>query len=255
VEGRTKGVAALWLAGALAAALLAAAPGARADGADLGSAVRAAGDEAPDAGAEDPADEKPAEAEPAPAPRPAYRSLDPAERQGRTFDPGERKGETSEPVYQDRTSTPGEHVGETRPLDDLARSPGPQPPPADAPPRIPAPLRLRREPGQELPAGASLEDQLCEAEREFDFDKREAERAVRAYKRARREEYPRGNAKYLVVQRRDITLRRLERSRVALEATRAEADDQGVELDPEACPRGPVEEAPRPARQDPANGP
>jgi hypothetical protein len=59
---------------------------------------------------------------------------------------------------------------------------------------------------------------------------------VRAYKRARRGEYPHGQAKWLVVERRDIAVRRVERADAEWEVVRAEAETSRFDFDASECP-------------------
>jgi hypothetical protein len=190
-------------------------------------------DEAAPASAEAPAEE----AEPqAPPPRVPYESVDPGDRRGRTFDPAELRTDTHEPSFGSHTEDLGEHRGDSRELRELSRPPGPLPP--EEKEEVPAPLRIRRPPGETALRDAPLGVRLCDAERELDHARRERLDAVAAYKRARRAEYPRGDAKALVVQRRELTARRLERAEAALDALLAEAAEQGVDFDAAECPTG-----------------
>jgi hypothetical protein len=174
-------------------------------------------------------------AEPAP-PRPRYEAVDPGERRGRTLDPGELRTDTREPSFGSHTEDLGEHRGDSRPLRELSRPPGPRPPEEEE--EVPAPLRLRRAPGEELPSSAPLAARLCDAEQDLRYARAEQLDAVAAYKRARRAEYPRGDAKALVVQRRELAGRRLARAEAALDALLAEAGEQGVDFDAAECRSG-----------------
>jgi hypothetical protein len=213
----------------LAGALLLAAPALRAE-----EAPADAGAEAPPAEAPADASEKPAAEPEAPPPRKPYETVGPSERRGRTFDPGTMRTETSDPPSGARTHDPDEHPGDARELDEVSRSPGPRPDVAE-PPEIPAPLRLRRPLGEEPPDGAPLPERLCESERDLAHARVAFTDAVRAYKRARREEYPRGDAKYLVVEHRAIAQRRLRRAEDAHAALLAEAETRSFDFDPAAC--------------------
>jgi len=174
-------------------------------------------------------------AEPA-APRPRYEAADPGDRRGRTFDPGELRTDTREPSFGSHTEDLGEHRGDSRPLRELSRPPGPRPPEEEE--AVPAPLRLRRAPGEELPSSAPLAARLCDAEQDLRHARAELLDAIAAYKRARRAEYPRGDAKALVVQRRELAGRRLARAEAALDALLAEAGEQGVDFDAAECRSG-----------------
>jgi hypothetical protein len=235
--------------GALLALLLLASPGAAAaDPAPEGAAPSAAASpEQPDPGADLPpetqADAPPeseaqgeAEALAEPAPRPRYEAADPGDRRGRTFDPGELRTDTREPSFGPHSEDLGEHRGDSRPLRELSRPPGPRPPEEEE--EVPAPLRLRRPPGDEPPASAPLAARLCDAEQDLVHARAQLVDAVAAYKRARRAEYPRGDAKALVVQRRELAGRRLARAEAALDALLAEAAEQGVEFDAAECRSG-----------------
>jgi hypothetical protein len=218
-----------------------------AEQASPGEAARAVVAEDPEAGplpAEDAQDEEaagsptenpPGEAEPEP-PRVPYESVDPGDRRGRTFDPAELRTDTREPSFGSHTEELGDHRGDSRELRELSRPPGPLPPEEEE--KVPAPLRIRRPPGDTALRAAPLGVRLCDAERELEHARRERVDAVADYKRARRAEYPRGDAKALVVQRRELTGRRLERAEAALDALLGEAAEQGVEFDPAECPTG-----------------
>jgi hypothetical protein len=205
-----------------------------------GAEARAAPEAAPEAEPEAPPEgeaEAPPEAEPAPAPpKPRYEAADPGDRRGRTFDPGELRTDTREPSFGSHTEDLGEHRGDSRALRELSRPPGPRPPEEEE--EVPAPLRLRRAPGEELPSSAPLAARLCDAEQDLIHARGELLDAVAAYKRARRAEYPRGDAKALVVQRRELAGRRLARAEAAKDALLAEADEQGVEFDAAECRSG-----------------
>jgi hypothetical protein len=189
----------------------------------------------------------PAHAEDAESPaeprRVPYEAAGPSERRGRTYDVDEMRTETGEPSFGAPTSDLDQHEGEARPLRDLSRPPGPKPQdPAKAAPEVPAPLRLRRRPGELPGADDPLVARLCEAEREHAHAEREFREAVRAYKRARRDEYPRGDAKYLVVQRRALAEKRLARAAEARGLLLGEAAEQALDFDPAECP-APAERA------------
>jgi hypothetical protein len=175
------------------------------------------------------------EAEAAP-PRPRYEAADPGDRRGRTLDPGELRTDTREPSFGSHTEDLGEHRGDSRALRELSRPPGPRPPEEEE--EVPAPLRLRRAPGEELPSSAPLAARLCDAEQDLLHARAELLDAVAAYKRARRAEYPRGDAKALVVQRRELAGRRLARAEAALDALLAEAGEPGVEFAAAECRSG-----------------
>lgn len=220
----------------LLAALLAAAPaGAEGPpGPAEGSAEAPGPDEAEAAPAAVPAEgEEAPEPEAAPR-RPRYESVDPGDRRGRTFDPAELRTDSSEPSFGAATEDLGEHRGETWELRELSRPPGPREPEPEV--EVPAPLRLRRPPGEELPRSAPLPVRLCDAEEELAHARLQRLDAVAAYKRARRAEYPRGDAKALVVKRRELTGNRLGRAEGALDALLDEAAEQGVDFDPAECP-------------------
>lgn len=178
------------------------------------------------------------EPEAAPAPeRVPYEAVGPSERRGRTFGVDEMQTETGEPSFGGYTSDLDQHEGEAQELRTLSRPPGPKPvDPAQEPLEVPAPLRLRRRPGEAPPPSAPLALRLCEADRERAHAEREERAAVRAYKRARRDEYPRGDAKALVVQRRDLAAQRLARAEEAWRLLLGEAAEQEIEFDAAACP-------------------
>jgi hypothetical protein len=187
----------------------------------LGLAVAAAGEDGGDAGAAAP-----------------YQASEPGERSGRTVDPGTRAAETSEPSFGAATLDLDARPGASRELHEVARPPGPKPvPPADET-EGPAFLRLPRRPGEGASAERSLSERLCVAEQDLDHARREHERALRDYKRMQHGGYPRGPAKLLVIEHRDLTGRRLERAEKARDALLAEASEQGLELDPDACGTG-----------------
>jgi len=183
----------------------------------------------PPAHAEDP--ESPAEPR-----RTPYEAASPSDRRGRTYDVDEMLTETGEPSFGAPTRDLEQHEGESRPLRDLSRPPGPKPQdPAKAAPEVPAPLRLRRRPGEPPRTDDPLVARLCEAEREHAHADREFRDAVRAYKRARRDEYPRGDAKYLVVRRRALAEKRLARAAEARGLLLGEAAEQSLDFDPAEC--------------------
>jgi hypothetical protein len=184
-------------------------------------------------GAAAPAEEAPEAQAPARAP---YEAAGPSERRGRSFDVDEMQAESAEPSFGGRTRDLEQHVGEARPVGELSRRPGPKPvDPAAPAEEIPAPLRLRRTPGEAPAAGDPLVARLCEAELEHAHAGREFRSAVRAYKRARRDEYPRGDAKALVVQRRALAGKRMERAAQARELLLGEAAEQELAFDPASC--------------------
>lgn len=171
--------------------------------------------------------------QPAAARRVPYEAASPSERQGRSYEIEELRSEPRDPSFGNHTEDLDEHVGETRPLGELTRPPGPKP---ETPPReIPGPLRLRRVPGEEPEPGLPLAERLCEAERELAHARGEFDDAVRAYKRARRDEYPRGDAKALVVKRRSLAQERLARAEEARSALLDEAAQQDFDFDSTAC--------------------
>lgn len=174
-----------------------------------------------------------AEEAPAAARRTPYEAATPSERRGRTYEIEELRTEAGDPSFGNHTKDLDDHLGETRPLGELTRPPGPKP---ETPPReIPGPLRLRRLPGDQPAPGTPLAERLCEAEREHTHASREFDDAVRAYKRARRDEYPRGDAKALVVQRRSLAQDRLARAEQARSTLLDEAADQNLDFDPTTC--------------------
>lgn len=175
-----------------------------------------------------------AEPEAAP-PRVPYQAVDPDDRRGRTIDPAELRTDMREPGFTSRTGELGEHPGGSRELRELSRPPGPLPHAKKE--KVPGPLRLRRPPGEDPLRGAPLAVRLCEAEGDLTHARGQLVDAVAAYKRARRAEYPHGNAKALVVKRRELAGRRLGRAEAALDALLAEAAEQGVEFDPAECPK------------------
>jgi hypothetical protein len=228
-------------AGLLAGALLlpAAAPAEEPEpGAPGARPERPAGEDAASEGGE------PA-AEPEPAPRKPYESVGPSERRGRTFDPGELRSETSDPAFGARSHELDEHPGSTRPLEEVSRSPGPREEEREPLP-VPAPLRIRRPLGEAPPADAPLPDRLCESERDLAHARLAFAEAVRAYKRARRDEYPRGDHKFLVVEHRAIAQRRLRRAEAAHAALLSEAEAKSFDFEPTECARA-APAAPRPA--------
>lgn len=163
------------------------------------------------------------------------RSADPGERSGRTSDPGEHAAETREPSFGGRTVDLGERPGASRALRDVSRPPGPKPAPADGETGGPADLRLHRRPGEGAGREAPLPERYCSAEADLEHARRERERALRDYKRMRRDGYPRGPAKALLLERRDLSARSLRRAEAARTALLAEAGEEGMELDPTAC--------------------
>jgi hypothetical protein len=175
------------------------------------------------------------DAPPAPA-RAPYEAAGPSERRGRTFEVGDRLTETGEPSFGGHTRDLDQHEGEARLLEEVSRPPGPRPRDPESELEVPAPLRLRRRPGEGPAPGEPVALRLCEADRERRHAEQEHRSAVRAYKRARRDEYPRGEAKLLVVQRRELAGRRLARAEETWRLLLDEAAEQEVEFDPGACP-------------------
>ena len=176
-----------------------------------------------------------AETEPEAAPaRVPYEAVYPRDRRGRTIDPAELRSDPSEPSFGPHTDDLDEHRGDSRELRELSRRPGPLPPEEEE--EFPAPLRLRRPPGEEPLRDAPLAARLCGAEDDLAHARAQLVDAVAAYKRARRAEYPRGDNKFLVVKRRELAVNRLGRAEAALDALLAEADEQGVAFDPADCP-------------------
>jgi len=225
----------LGLAGGVAGGLAAAAGAAeRGDAAASATAADAAG--APAEGAAAAPSEEPA--------RP-HRSSELDRHRGESVDLDARSATTSAPDFGAEARDPGALPGRAKPLDAVARPPdGRDPGPRedaepregseDAPPPGLAPLRLRRRPDVAAPAERSLAERLCVAERDLAFARREHRDAVRAYKRARREEYPRGANRALVVEHRALAGRRLERAEAERDALLAEAETQN--LDPTTTP-------------------
>ena len=169
--------------------------------------------------------------------RPAYQPVGPAERRARTTDLEDVESTPGLPQPATGGGDPGDFSGDTLALDELSRSPGPTRKKADWETEdVPGPLKLRRLPGEGPPPDAPLLVRLCDAEAGRVFAERELKDAVRAYKRARRGDYPHGKAKWLVVERRDIAVRRLERADADWEALRAEAETARVEYDASECP-------------------
>ena len=68
------------------------------------------------------------------------------------------------------------------------------------------------------------------------FAKRELRDAVRAYKRARRGEYPHGREKWLVLERREIAIRRAARADAQWQTLASEAATARVDFDTAECP-------------------
>lgn len=189
------------------------------------------------------------------APAPPYGASDLDRHRGESVDLDARAATTSAPDFDDETKDPGSLSGSTKPLDAVSRPAGGRDPEAredatpreraddaaegaqprdPAPPPGPAPLRLRRRPDVAAAAERTLSERLCAAERDVRFARREHEEATRAYKRARRDEYPRGAHRALVVEHRALSARRLERAEAERDALHAEADTQ--QLDPAASP-------------------
>jgi len=182
---------------------------------------------------------------PAPTPRPAYEPKDPDERSGRSASPDERPAASRDPRFQGETRDLEQHRGESRPLGALAHSPRARDPEPSQPKAKEVPrFELRRPPSEEpRTADAPLPLRLCEAERDAEQARGEREAAILAYKRARRKDYPHGDAKALVLQRRDLAESRLVRAEGTLAAVRSEAAAHGVELDPSQCPLARAEAA------------
>ena len=168
--------------------------------------------------------------------RPAYQPVGPTERRGRTIDLDDAQSTPGLPQPATGGGDPGDFSGETRTLEEMSRSPGPTRKKAEwEVEEIPGPLKLRRLPGTGPPPDAPLDVRLCDADAGRTFAQRELKDAVRAYKRARRGEYPHGEAKWLVVERRDIAVRRAERADAEWQALRAEAETARVDFDASEC--------------------
>lgn len=180
-------------------------------------------------------------AEPEPLAEPErvpYEALGPSERRGRTIDLDELEAKTGPPSFGGQTHDLEEFSGESHALDALSRPPGPRPPKAPGEElEVPAPLKLRRLPGDGPGDDAPLAMRLCDADRERTFATRELRDAVAAYKRARRSEYPRGDAKWLVVERRDRAVRHAARAGDDWQHLMAEAEAQAYEYDATRCAR------------------
>jgi hypothetical protein len=167
--------------------------------------------------------------------RPAYQPVGPGERRGRTIDLED--AESTPGLPQPATGDGDPVSGETRTLEEMSRSPGPTRKKAEWEiEEIPGPLKLRRLPGEGPPPDAPLLVRLCDADAGRTFAQRELRDAVRAYKRARRGEYPHGKAKWLVVERRDIAVRRVERADAEWEVLRTEAETSRFDFDASECP-------------------
>jgi hypothetical protein len=169
--------------------------------------------------------------------RPAYQPVGPGERRGRTTDLEEVESTPGLPQPATGGGDPGDFPGETRTLEEMSRSPGPTRKKADWEKEdVPGPLKLRRLPGDGPPPDAPLLVRLCDADAARTFAQRELKDAVRAYKRARRGDYPHGEAKWLVVERRDIAVRRAARADAEVAALREEAETARVDYDAAECP-------------------
>jgi|GEM_PF-6893283 len=211
-RGRAR-AAALAVAAAPLAALLAAAAPASGEPGDLGAAPVA---EAPYGGS----------------------ALD--RRQAEPVAPAERRAEPAPPDYGAADALdPDARAGGSRPLDAVAHPPRSRAPEArdrDAPAAIPpGALRLPRRPDVAAAADLSLAERLCRAERDLAHARRAGREAVIAYKRARRDEYPRGGRRALLVEQRALTTRRLERAQAVRDALAAEAEAEGLDLDDDPC--------------------
>jgi hypothetical protein len=168
--------------------------------------------------------------------RPAYQPVGPGERRGRTTDLDDARSTPGLPQPATGGGDPGDFSGETRTLDEMSRPPGPTRKKAEwEVEEIPGPLKLRRLPGEGPPPDAPLAVRLCDAEAGRAFAQRELVDAVRAYKRARRGDYPHGAAKWLVVERRNIAVRRAARADAEVAALRAEAETARVDYDAAEC--------------------
>jgi hypothetical protein len=185
-------------------------------------------------------------AEPEPLP---YGSSDITRHRGDSVDPEARRAEPAPPDFGAEAKDPGTLRGTAKPLEAVSRPPigreageeKPSEPDAEASdlaPEGPAPLRLRRRPDVAAAAERTLADRLCTAERDVAFARREHTDAVRAYKRARRDGYPRGEARALVVEHRDLTARRLKRAEAERKALLVEADAQRLDPADARCRRG-----------------
>jgi hypothetical protein len=184
-----------------------------------------------------------------------YGSSDLSRRRGDSVDPHALRAEPAAPAFGAEAKDPGDLRGTAKPLDAVARppigrTPGAEEPPgaeespdadaeaSDLAPEGLAPLRLRRRPDVAAAAERTLAERLCTAERDVAFAQREHTDAVRAYKRARRDGYPRGEARALVVEHRDLTARRLARAEAERAALLAEADSQRLDPADTRCRRG-----------------
>ena len=185
---------------------------------------------------------RPAE-EPAPVPERPYGSSDLDRLRGASVGLDERGAATSEPDFGAETQDPGALRGRPKPLDALSHPPEGRAPEATgdgagAARRGPPPLRLRQRPDVAAPAERTWAERLCDAERNVAFARREQRDAVRAYKRARRDEYPRGGARALIVEHRELATRRLARAEADRAALLAEAEAQDLDAESSACRRG-----------------
>jgi hypothetical protein len=169
--------------------------------------------------------------------RPGYEAVGPSERRGRTIDLEDAEALPGEAQPATGGGDPGDFPGETRTLEEMSRPPGPDRKKAEwEVEEIPWPLKIRRLPGTGPPPDAPLEVRLCDVEEAAAFADRELRDAVRAYKRARRGEYPRGRDKWLVIERRDIAVRRVARADAEREALLAEAEARHLDFDAASCP-------------------
>jgi hypothetical protein len=171
------------------------------------------------------------------APPSRYQVVGPSERRGRTLELDEVEADAGEAQPATGGGDPNDFPGEARTLDELSRPPGPTRKKADWELEdVPGPLKIRRLPSERPPPDAPLLVRLCDADESRAFAERELRDAVRAYKRARRGEYPRGRDKWLVIERREIAVRRVARADADWEAVLGEAEAEHVEFDASECP-------------------
>lgn len=180
-----------------------------------------------------------------PPSEPPYGSSDLDRLRAETSSPEAHRAEPSDPDFGAGTRDPAALRGRARPLGEVSHPPRGRAPgerEEEAAPAGPAPLRLRRRPDAAATAGLGLAERVCVAARDAAHERDEQRQALRAYKRARRDEYPRGGARALVVEHRDIATRRLERAEAELARLLAEARAQDV--DPASLPCRRALEAP-----------
>jgi hypothetical protein len=168
---------------------------------------------------------------------PGYQAVGPSERRGRTIDLNDAEATPGVPQPASGGGSPNDFPGESRTLEEMSRRPGPDRKKADWEIEdVPGPLKIRRLPGTGPPADAPLLVRLCDAEDSHAFAERELRDAVRAYKRARRGEYPRGRDKWLVLTRRDIAVRRAARADADRAALLVEAEAAHLDFESNECP-------------------